>query len=63
MELDSYIVVSPTGAVVMYSTACRYSRETEKSLMDAGYRIYINGKELRRDGRCQGKSSAGSATV
>ncbi len=45
-----YTVVSPGGYPVMVTEdeRCRYKRETERSLLEAGYVIRVNGKRMSK---------------
>lgn len=46
MEL-LYIVTGPEGNVVLQaSEGCRYPRETEMALLEAGYTIRLDGKKI-----------------
>ena len=45
----SYIVTGPEGNVVLQASAsCRYPRETELALLEAGYTIRLDGKKITR---------------
>lgn len=45
----SYIVSSPSGEVVLQSLeSCRYSRQLEAAMLDAGYTIQLNGKRITK---------------
>ena len=42
-----YIVIGPEGNVVLQASAsCRYPRETERELLEAGYTIRLDGKKI-----------------
>ena len=44
-----YVVYNSAGALVMQSTeSCRYPKETERSLLDAGYTIKLHGKKITK---------------
>lgn len=44
-----YRVISPQGVPVLSSiAACRYPLETELQLLDAGYRIELEGRRLKK---------------
>lgn len=56
-----YEVYNPEGKLVMYSPeCCRYPRETELEMLEAGYTIRLQGKkltktEIRKEERTSGK--------
>ena len=44
-----YVVYNSAGAPVMQAPeSCRYPKETERSLLDAGYTIKLHGKKLTK---------------
>ena len=45
-----YEVIPPTGQQggLEAPESCRYSKETERSLMDAGYTIKLHGKKITK---------------
>lgn len=46
----SYEVIPPAGQPggLEAPESCRYSRETERSLLDAGYTIRLHGKRITK---------------
>ena len=44
-----YVVISPEGNVVLQAKAsCRYSRQMELAMLDAGYQIRLEGRRLTK---------------
>lgn len=44
-----YKVYDQSGRLVMQATeGCRYDRETEKSLLESGHTIRLNGKRITK---------------
>lgn len=44
-----YQVFNPQGVCVMHAPeSCRYSNHIERSLIDAGYTIRLNGKRITK---------------
>lgn len=57
--MDSYEVFCPDGRRVLCSTvSCRYSRQLEGDLLDAGYLIRVNGKRLTKAELKRGNDNA-----
>lgn len=49
MDKYPYKVFSPAGEVVLQSIPeCRYPREVELKMLEAGYTILLNGKRLTK---------------
>lgn len=49
MEDKSYRVYDKEGRPVLAAPlSCRYDKETEKSLIDAGYVVKINGRRVTK---------------
>lgn len=54
---EDYEIFAPSGDRVMHGPAsCRYSRDIERDLLEAGYTIRLHGKritkaEIRKDGK------------
>lgn len=49
MNEYSYIVRNPSGEIVLQALeSCRYSRQLEVAMLDAGYTIRLNGKPLTK---------------
>ena len=49
MDDYPYKVYDPNGSCVMSAPAsCRYDKETERSLLAAGYTIKLNGKRITK---------------
>ena len=47
--MDEYKVYDRDGKPVLVApVSCRYDRETERSLIEAGYTIKINGKRVTK---------------
>ena len=45
----AYEVADPSGRIVLTADAsCRYSRNVELSVLEAGYTIRLNGKKLTK---------------
>ena len=45
----SYIVTDTSGAAVLQALeSCRYSRQLEAAMLDAGYTIQLNGKRITK---------------
>lgn len=45
----NYIVTDASGAVVLRSLeSCRYSRQLEAAMLEAGYTIRLNGKPITK---------------
>lgn len=44
-----YEIYNPVGQRVMYSPeSCRYSRDIELDMLEAGYTIRLNGKKITK---------------
>ena len=49
MDNYPYKVYDPSGRLVMQATEnCRYDRETERSMIRAGYTIKLSGKRITK---------------
>lgn len=49
MDKHPYKVFNPDGNVVLQSTAdCRYPKQMELQMLEAGYTIRLNGKKLTK---------------
>lgn len=45
----SYIVRNPSGEIVLQTLEiCRYSRQLEAAMLEAGYTIRLNGKPITK---------------
>lgn len=44
-----YVVINPAGETVLQaSESCRYPKQTELDLLDAGYSIRLHGRKLTK---------------
>ena len=49
MDNYPYKVYDSSGRLMMQATeSCRYDRETERSILQAGYTIKLNGKRITK---------------
>lgn len=49
MDNHPYKVYDQSGRLVLQAAeCCRYDRETEKSLLDSGHTIRLNGKRITK---------------